>query len=260
MSKEHTPGNPQESLRPEDRLLRTLFRDSFRFSQAGEPLQYNIAQWLHLNGHLDGIKIPQSIPNFLLDITIPKRHVQFKDSEEEALIEMGKTLTNMWGEFHRATLTPQDTPVSEIEDTIVVELLSREKYFQESGRSGREAAADVEPDSPNDMYGSQFRKYVLHQAPTGTPIYDAFFANVRERVLPAQFEGRVMGYREQVEELAALWERNHPGERFIAEQQDDIFIRSEPTVGSSANAAIGDQEQRAQQISQHSRKGNVKTK
>ncbi len=238
----HSPQEPRKMLAPDQIAMRQFVRGTFRISQGALGIQLPAIEWASFNGRIPIQEIPAEMPDYLQDLFPPGQHKKLDQEQANAGI------LTAWEKIHELTYGISPTPESEILPVLTHEILKMELKYQLLDRPAR--------NNPADNHESQVRKYILQGEKTESPIIDDLcielkreFEKLREepapeitaemispesfRVLTQYYIGmsgyqpisryveeelRAMGDRKVLAYVEALWEQNHPGQRFFPEQ------------------------------------------
>lgn len=167
MSESEIQGKEQNELTEQQKKTKDLVFQSFRFSQGGPELQEDILKWLIVKGHFTDIELPATIPEYITEKLIPKKHEVLE--EEEITPELRK----MWSKLLYANSSEKQFLSEEkLLPLILFNTIKRDKVYQERERPNRQPSEQITPDSINDPHASFIRKYILNAHPTGNTAFD----------------------------------------------------------------------------------------
>lgn len=224
-------------LSPDEIAVRQFVRSSFIVSEGSLGIQNTIFDYAVAKGLLSEIDIPRKIPNYMLTLFPPGQHV----IRPPEIIKDDRAFA--WSALHKSKSEPKGVEAEKLVPVILSEVLGREFKYQIVKRPKRA------PDT--DQHESYLRKFVLMGESTGSQITDQLcldlkplLAKLRDEPFPAVtddmisndalsplpqmlqgsgdlIEGMIskrlnaMGDRRILAYIEALWEKNHPGEKFF---------------------------------------------
>jgi hypothetical protein len=71
MSEGEVQGSEFTTHTEDQKRVKGLIFQSFRFSQGAPGCQYMMLRWLTAEGHFDGIDFPEEMPDYLKELTFP---------------------------------------------------------------------------------------------------------------------------------------------------------------------------------------------
>jgi len=189
----------EKELTEQEKVLKNFFFQSFRFAQGdGVILHDKLFAWAKAKGHLEGLDIPRSAPDYILNIQVPTQHK--KPSFLDNLFNDKKgLLKKKWSTLHHMSkqqVVLNDNTLQSIAD----EMIKKDIDYQIEKRKRPPYDGVPKPDSIHDVHASFVRKYGLNQSNTGSPIYDQLFSELRPYFATAS----------KLPNLKKAWEENHP--------------------------------------------------
>jgi hypothetical protein len=212
MLEQETEGFETIKLNEQERTLRSLFFQSFRFSQGGAGLQKEIQKWLVVKGYFDNVDIPKTIPHYIKAIAIPKKHKPVPG--DRRLSELGK----MWDQLLLIRYEKQSLSEEKLLPTVLLFMIDRDTGFQQLERPCEQHFGQVTPDSSNDPHASFVRKYLVNAHPTGNNAFDKLHQSLAllvTRYRNASPTDPDFLYSKALSSLADQWEHNHLGHTFF---------------------------------------------
>lgn len=276
---ERQPRPDKEHLNPEQKKIRDIFNGSFFFSQGNADQQNRILFWTIQKGHFAGIDLPIDPPDYILEMTLPPRHVPLDLPPSNQLGLMYDGFQNMKHQYdQKSSLEERYYQDHDLIEEITGEMISRDFAYQTTKvRLGREPSEQPPPpDSSNDPRASLLRKFVVNGQRTGVEALDKMCAEIREFLLDdielergtiydSPFEPR----RTAIGKLQQEWEKNHPEEKFFSVYEEQLEERrrveveqksgSEPAIGTHTES-IFEAENGTVRDTMHGRTENGKTK
>ena len=188
---------------------------------------------------LPDVEIPRKIPKYMLTLLPPGQHA------ERAAERIHQDRAFVWNTLYESKAKPKGVAAEKFTPLILDEILGREFRYQLKGRPKR--------GPENDAYESYLRKFVVLGETTGSSITDQLCLDLKPILealrrepfpvvtddmispetlspLPQLVEGsgdiiegmiakrlNAMGNQRILSLVEALWERNHPGQKFFPE-------------------------------------------
>lgn len=224
-------------LTPAEIAVRQFVRGSFLVSEGSIAIQRVIFDYAVVKDLLPEAEIPKEIPSYMLSLFPPGQHL----SRSAEVIEEDRAF--VWGELHKSKSEPKRVDAEKLVPVILSEVLGREFKYQIVKRPKRSPESDqhesylrkfaVVGDSTGsqitDQLYSELAQALDHlRAESFPPVTDEMISNEALSPLPQMFQGsggliegmiskrlNAMGDRRILAYIEALWERNHPGEKFF---------------------------------------------
>lgn len=183
-----------------DSDLVRFFYLSFRYSQGSSDLQEQIFNWTASSKLL--AKPPTNIPEIaLLNFKLPKRHTDLSTDVLSAVF------TSEWRDLVKAFMFPVSEPNIYL-PSIVTLMIEQDIRFVRIGRGT--SLGKIKDDSDQDPNTSYIRRYVFLGKPSGHPVFNRLFLDLKKMLKPTK-----LGERQSLKSLEKLWEEKHPGQKFF---------------------------------------------
>lgn len=223
---------------PEQTAMLHYFRNSFRLTQGSAKGQQSVNDWAMSYGLIPAVDIPPQIPDYLL-VRPPRMHL--KSSEERIVDDRQMAYEDLKFVME---FGPRSTP-EVARGVILSEILKKELRYQLIGRYGRgfndnmfesylrrslvlgENFSSHELDKLLKELRKDLKKLKREPATKITDtmlsssnmkeLEDLFRSNEAQDQQEADDRMDASGPRTVLSYVEALWERNHPGERFFPE-------------------------------------------
>ena len=211
---------PQQEprLTEQEQRAKDLIFQSFRFSQGNTTLQDHILKWLVAKDYFDSVDIPNTLPTYIREIVVPKKHKTLTDQGRR--IEVARK----WFDVYDFKKVKQSLSSEELAGQILKGMLERDLNYQKRERPNRSPSSQERPDSSNDPHMSFTRKYIINSQPTGNDAFDEMcrgVAPIAELYRTHRFfiakDSR--STRKALFSLKNAWEHNHPGYTFFPPEQ-----------------------------------------
>lgn len=174
-----------------------LFKLSFRFSQGELATQEEIFGWFVGSGFLKREDLKPN-PVFIDQMKLPKMHIDKSNPT---------SFLSTWNMLFNYVNAHENFDVVALEKSILGGMISMEKEYQRRGRVGRVGydKNTTIPDSMQDKYASLIRKYIVLGNSSGNRAMDDLLAKLKAQLDESP---------EEISQVAAMWESNHPGLKF----------------------------------------------
>jgi len=213
MSEGEIQGKEQNKLTEQNKSLKDLVFQSFRFSQGDLMTQSHMLQWLRTKGYFDAFDFPEEIPDYIQELAIPHKHKSIADAHR--LRELGI----IWTQLRSDKPQFQQFSAEEILEPILTGMIRRDSIYQKFERPNRQTAKEIIPDSSNDPHASFVRKYIINAHPTGNRAFDELFRDAAIRLQQYRTAPITSSNPDDalsdLHDLGTLYRIRHPGYTFF---------------------------------------------
>ena len=207
-----------QKLTEEQKKVKELFRQSFRFSQGDPDLHNKVSSWLVATGHYDNLPIPAVTPEYIDALRPPIRHASMDADIIDVDIRMA------WGHLYWINTVDRPDSADAIAGDILTHMVERDLQYVNEGRPGRKFSTNGQETGTRDPFASYIKEFVVEGTPTGTEAFDQMHAGVKDVLTKEQQaiqSGEDLTERQQkLQELQTVWEQKHEGQTFLPDNKD----------------------------------------